>query len=47
MATLREDGYHIVGPQEGWQSCRRSGMGRMAEPAEIQAEIERLLLTIK
>jgi phosphopantothenoylcysteine decarboxylase/phosphopantothenate--cysteine ligase len=43
VATLRGDGVHIVGPQEGWQSCRRKGMGRMAEPAEIQAEIERLL----
>jgi phosphopantothenoylcysteine decarboxylase/phosphopantothenate--cysteine ligase len=43
IATLRGDGYHIIGPQEGWQSCRRAGMGRMAEPADIQAAIERLL----
>jgi phosphopantothenoylcysteine decarboxylase len=43
MQTLREDGFHIIGPQEGWQSCRRSGMGRMAEPQDIQAAIERLL----
>jgi len=43
VATLRADGYHFVGPQEGWQSCRRSGVGRMAEPAEIQAVIEQLL----
>lgn len=43
VATLRGDGIHFVDPQEGWQSCRRSGMGRMAEPAEIQAAIERLL----
>jgi phosphopantothenoylcysteine decarboxylase len=43
IATLRKDGYHFVDPQSGWQSCRRSGMGRMAEPAEIQAAIERLL----
>jgi phosphopantothenoylcysteine decarboxylase/phosphopantothenate--cysteine ligase len=47
IATLRDDGYRILGPQEGWQSCRRSGMGRMSEPAEIQSEIERLLPTIK
>ena len=33
----------FVHPGEGWQSCRRSGKGRMAEPAEIQAAIERIL----
>ena len=43
LETLRGDGYHFVEPGEGWQSCRRSGKGRMAEPAEIQAAIERLL----
>lgn len=46
LETLKSDGYHFVGPQEGWQSCRRSGMGRMAEPAEIQTEIERHLAKI-
>jgi phosphopantothenoylcysteine decarboxylase/phosphopantothenate--cysteine ligase len=43
IATLRGDGYHFVEPQIGWQSCRRTGMGRMAEPADIHAEIEQLL----
>ena len=43
IATLREDGFQFVDPQAGWQSCRRVGMGRMAEPAEIEAAIERLL----
>jgi phosphopantothenoylcysteine decarboxylase len=43
LTTLRADGVHFVGPQEGWQSCRRVGMGRMAEPAEIQASIQKLL----
>jgi phosphopantothenoylcysteine decarboxylase/phosphopantothenate--cysteine ligase len=42
-ATLRADGYHFVGPAEGWQSCRRSGAGRMAEPAEIRQQIDALL----
>jgi len=41
--TLRKDGVHFVDPQTGWQSCRRIGIGRMAEPADIQARIERLL----
>ena len=43
IATLRNDGYHFIDPQEGWQSCRRAGMGRMAEPADIEAAIEKLL----
>jgi phosphopantothenoylcysteine decarboxylase/phosphopantothenate--cysteine ligase len=47
VETLRSDGYQFIGPQEGWQSCRRSGMGRMAEPHEIQATIESLLLSKK
>lgn len=43
FATLREDGFQFVGPQEGWLSCRRSGVGRMAEPDDVQAAIEGLL----
>jgi phosphopantothenoylcysteine decarboxylase/phosphopantothenate--cysteine ligase len=47
IATLRNDGFQFVDPQEGWQSCRRVGMGRMAEPATIEEAIERLLGSIK
>ncbi len=43
VATLRGDGVYFVDPQAGWQSCRRTGMGRMAEPADIQAAVEQLL----
>jgi len=43
VTTLRGDGVHFVDPQEGWQSCRRTGMGRLADPADIQTAIERLL----
>jgi phosphopantothenoylcysteine decarboxylase/phosphopantothenate--cysteine ligase len=43
IATLRGDGIHFVDPQAGWQSCRRVGVGRMAEPADIEAAIEELL----
>src|SRR5206468_9733239 len=35
IKTLRGDGYHFVDPQAGWQSCRRQGMGRLADPAYI------------
>ncbi|HVT30178.1 MAG TPA: flavoprotein [Lacipirellulaceae bacterium] len=47
IETLRKDGFHIVEPQTGWQTCRRTGKGRMAEPADIQTAIERLLSTKK
>ncbi len=32
---LRADGVTIVGPGEGWLSCRTKGVGRMAEPDQI------------
>lgn len=35
LAQLRDDGAIVVGPQEGWLSCRQVGIGRMAEPAVI------------
>ena len=43
LQRLRDDGYHIVEPQEGWLSCRETGVGRMAEPAEIKDVIVKLL----
>lgn len=43
IKTLRTDGHHIIDPQSGWQSCRRQGMGRLADPADIEAAIERVL----
>jgi phosphopantothenoylcysteine decarboxylase len=43
VAQLQGDGFHIVGPNEGWLSCRVTGKGRMAEPSEIAAVIGKLL----
>lgn len=43
LKQLIADGLHIVGPGEGWLSCGVRGPGRMAEPAEIQAEAVKLL----
>lgn len=42
-ATLREDGYHFVGPAEGNLACGDVGVGRMAEPEEIFAAARILL----
>ena len=35
LATLRGDGFRVVGPAEGWQACRTSGPGRMSEPEDL------------
>ena len=43
-ATLAARGIHFVGPREGAMACNEFGFGRLAEPAEIFAEIENLLV---
>jgi phosphopantothenoylcysteine decarboxylase/phosphopantothenate--cysteine ligase len=43
VARLRQDGIEFVGPNEGDMACGEFGPGRMAEPEEIVAAIERLL----
>jgi phosphopantothenoylcysteine decarboxylase/phosphopantothenate--cysteine ligase len=43
VKQLVDDGFHLVGPNEGWLSCRVAGKGRMAEPTEIAAKIRELL----
>lgn len=37
LRTLRDHlpNLHEIGPDEGWQACRTSGSGRMAEPEAI------------
>ena len=41
LDTLRQDGVVVVGPNDGDMACGEYGPGRMAEPAEILAAIER------
>jgi phosphopantothenoylcysteine decarboxylase / phosphopantothenate---cysteine ligase len=41
IATLKNDGIHIVGPNDGDMACGEFGPGRMAEPLEILAAIEK------
>ena len=38
-----EDGVTLIGPDEGWLSCRESGPGRMSSPEAILAAIEKAL----
>jgi phosphopantothenoylcysteine decarboxylase/phosphopantothenate--cysteine ligase len=43
VETLRNRGVHIIGPGSGMLACGDEGAGRMSEPEEIVAEIERIL----
>jgi len=44
LAVLRDRGCRVVGPAEGNLACGAVGPGRMAEPAEILAAAEEILL---
>lgn len=43
LAQLRDDGIHLLEPGIGAMACNEWGKGRLPEPADILAEIERLL----
>jgi phosphopantothenoylcysteine decarboxylase/phosphopantothenate--cysteine ligase len=43
VAQLRQDGIHMIDPEEGWLSCRTRGVGRMASPERILKAIEQAL----
>ena len=43
VAQLQADGVKIIPPGDGWLSCGQMGPGRMAEPAEILAQIRTVL----
>lgn len=45
VAKLRARGVHFVGPSEGELAEGEEGVGRMAEPEEIQRRVEELLLS--
>lgn len=44
VTQLTKDGFHLIGPEEGWLSCGQIGAGRMAEPEVILSRIESMLL---
>lgn len=43
VRILSEDGVHWVGPGSGWLSCRKEGIGRMAEADQILEAIGKLV----
>ncbi len=43
LVTLKSDGMHVVGPNEGDMACGEFGPGRMAEPLEIVEAVSGVL----
>ena len=43
LATLQSDGFAVVQPGEGWQACRTTGPGRMAEPDHLVEAMARTI----
>lgn len=43
ISMLRDYGYRVVGPAEGWMACRSVGIGRMEEPDAILTELQTVL----
>lgn len=47
LQQLIQDGFEIVAPEEGWQACRTSGPGRMAEPEVLLARLVDALRAVR
>lgn len=43
LKQLKDDGVHIVGPEDGEQACGEFGPGRMSEPEQITIAVNNLL----
>ena len=43
LATLKDDGIEVIGPNKGDMACGEHGPGRMSEPMEIVAAVEAAL----
>lgn len=43
VEQVRADGVQLVGPEEGWLSCREKGYGRMSSPESIEKAILKIL----
>ncbi|WP_020564763.1 bifunctional phosphopantothenoylcysteine decarboxylase/phosphopantothenate--cysteine ligase CoaBC [Methylosarcina fibrata] len=39
IATLRQHGVQVIGPEPGEQACGETGLGRMSEPSDICARL--------
>lgn len=47
IETIKEMGFHLIGPEEGRLACGTEGIGRMSEPQDILEAIEKIASKIK
>ena len=47
VEAVREMGAELIGPEKGRLACGAEGMGRMSEPADILAAIDRIASEIE
>ncbi|NIA16963.1 MAG: hypothetical protein GWO86_01315 [Planctomycetes bacterium] len=47
VKALGEMGFEIIGPEKGRLACGTAGLGRMAEPADILARLEKIASGLK
>lgn len=47
VETLKNRGFHMIGPEEGRLACGTSGPGRMSEPQDIINAIEKIASNIE
>ena len=45
LELLRQDGFTVLEPEDGWQACRRTGPGRLPEPETLLARLESAMLS--
>lgn len=46
VAQLQQDGVELIGPDDGWLSCRQAGQGRMSAPEDLLKAIQAKLLLL-
>ena len=46
LIKLKNHGYHIIEPADGFLACGTNGVGRMREPEEIFAEVKKELAKV-
>ena len=47
VKMVKEMGFELIGPEEGRLACGTEGIGRMSEPEDILAAIEKMASEIK
>jgi phosphopantothenoylcysteine decarboxylase/phosphopantothenate--cysteine ligase len=47
VKTVKQMGFQLIGPDKGRLACGAEGLGRMSEPQDILAAVEKIAAEIK